>query len=85
MYLELISNSRHNLPTEHRLPEEPAILQQPRVELLTQIEIPVLAFQETDIYYIHCAHSQELTDFAILKVVIIGFGYRLEARRCMVH
>ena len=47
--LELIRYSRHNLPTERRLPEEPAILQLLPVELLTQLEIRVLAFQETDI------------------------------------
>jgi len=53
--LELIRYSRHNLPTERRLPEEPAILQLLPVELLTQLEIPVLAFQETDVYEIHRA------------------------------
>jgi len=53
--LELIRYSRHNLPTERRLPEEPSILQLPPVELLTQLEIPVLAFQETDVYDIHRA------------------------------
>jgi len=53
--LELIRYSRHNLPTERRLPEEPAILQLLPVELLTQLEIPVLAFQETDVYDVHRA------------------------------
>jgi len=53
--LELIRYSRHNLPTERRLPEEPAILQLLPVELLTQLEIPVLAFQETDVYNMHRA------------------------------
>jgi len=53
--LELIRYSQHNLPTERRLPEEPAILQLLPVELLTQLEIPVLAFQETDVYDIHRA------------------------------
>jgi len=28
--------------------------------------------------------AQELTDFRIKKVGMIGFGYRAEARRCMV-
>jgi len=55
--LELIRYSRHNLPTERRLPEEPAILQLLPVELLTQLEIRVLAFQETDVYDIHRAIS----------------------------
>jgi len=53
--LELIRYSRHNLPTERRPPEEPAILQLLPVELLTPTEIPVLAFQETDVYDIHRA------------------------------
>jgi len=47
--LELIRYSGHNRPTERHLPEEPAILQLLAVELLTQLEIPVLAFQETDV------------------------------------
>jgi len=47
---ELIRYSRHNLPTEHQLPEDHAILQSLPVELLTQLEIPVVAFQESDIY-----------------------------------
>jgi len=53
--LEWIRYSRHNLPTERHLPEEPAILQLLPVELLKQLEIPVLAFQETDVYEIHRA------------------------------
>jgi len=51
--LELIRYSRHNLPTERCLPEKPAILQLLPVELLMQLEIQVLAFQETDVYDIH--------------------------------
>ena len=53
--LELIRYSRHNLPTERHLPEEPAILQLLPVDLLTQLEIPVLAFQDNDVYDIHGA------------------------------
>ena len=52
---ELIRYSRHNLPTERRLPEDHAILQTLPVELQTQLEIPVLAFQECDVYDIHRA------------------------------
>jgi len=48
-----IRYSRHNLPPECRLPEDPEILKSLPVELLTQLEIPVLAFQETEIYNIH--------------------------------
>jgi len=51
----LIRYSRHNLPPERRLPEDPEILKSLPVELLTQLEIPVLAFQETEIYDIHRA------------------------------
>jgi len=50
---ELIRYSRHNLPTERQLPEDHAILQSLLVELLTQLEIPVLACQECDVYDIH--------------------------------
>jgi len=49
----LIRYSRHNLPPERRLPEDPEILQLLPVELLTQLEISVLAFHETEIYNIH--------------------------------
>jgi len=49
----LIRYSRHNLPPERRLLEDPEILESLPVELLTQLEIPVLAFQETEIYNIH--------------------------------
>lgn len=52
---ELIRYSRHNLPTERQLPEDHAILQSLPVELLTQLEIPVVAFQESDVYDIHRA------------------------------
>ena len=52
---ELIRYSRHNLPTERRLTEELAILPLLAVELLTQLEILVLVFQETDVYDIHRA------------------------------
>jgi len=61
--LELIRYSRHNLPTERRLPVEPAILQLLPVELLTQLEIPVLAFQETDIYDIDRARCTGTDQF----------------------
>jgi len=51
----LILYSRHNLPPERCLPEDPEILESVPVELLTQLEIPVLAFQEMEIYDIHRA------------------------------
>jgi len=51
----LIRFSQHNLPPERRLPEDPEILELLPVELLRQLEIPVLALQETEIYDIHCA------------------------------
>ena len=49
VYCELIRYSRHNLPTERRLPEDPVILRSLPVELLTQLEVMVPAFQETDV------------------------------------
>jgi len=50
IYRELIRYSRHNLPAAHRLPEDHAMIRSPPVELLTQLEIPVLAFQKADVY-----------------------------------
>jgi len=55
IYDELIQYSRHNLPAAHRRPEDDAMLQSLTVELLTQLEIPVLAFQEADVYVMHQA------------------------------
>ena len=63
VYRELIRYSRHNLPTERRLPEDPVILRLLPVELLTQLEVPVLAFQETDVYDIHRARCTGALDF----------------------
>ena len=54
---ELIQYSQDSLPSEHRLPENAAMLLFLPVELLTQLEIPILAFQETDVYDIHKARS----------------------------
>ena len=63
VYRELIRYSRHNLATERRLPKDPVILRSLPVELLTQLEVPVLAFQETDIYDIHRARCTGAPDF----------------------
>jgi len=52
---ELIRYSHHNLPTERHLLEDHAIHQSVPVELLTQLEIPVVAFQESDVYDSHRA------------------------------
>jgi len=52
---ELMRYSRLSLPPERRLPENPAILRALPVELLTQLEIPVLAFQESGVHDIHRA------------------------------
>jgi len=59
----LIRYSRHNLPPECRLPEDPDILESLPVELLTPQEIPVLAFQETEIYDIHRARCMGALNF----------------------
>jgi len=52
IYRGLIRYSQPNLPLERRLPEDPEILESLPVKRLTQLEIPVLAFQETEIYNI---------------------------------
>jgi hypothetical protein len=57
MCVELVRYSRQSLAIERRLPEDPAIIQQLPVELMTHLEIPVLAFQENDVYDIHRARS----------------------------
>jgi len=59
----LIRYSRHNLPPERRLSENPKILKSLPVELLTQLESPVLAFQETEIYYFHRARCTGALNF----------------------
>ena len=55
LYRELIRYCRHSLPTEHRLPEDPARVRSLPVELMTYHEVPVPAFQETEVYDIHRA------------------------------
>jgi len=57
IYRELIRYSRHNLPIDHSLPEDHATLRSLPIELLTQLEVPVLTFQEADVYEIHRARS----------------------------
>ena len=47
---ELIRNSPLNLPPERRLLENPAILRTLLVQLLTQLEILVLALQDSGVY-----------------------------------
>jgi len=53
IYRELVRYSRHNLPAAYRLPEDHAMLQSLLIEPLTQLEIPVDAFQEADVYEIY--------------------------------
>ena len=62
IYRELIQYSRHNLPTERRLPKDPVILASLSVELLSHLEVQVPAFQETDIYHIHRARCTGALD-----------------------
>jgi len=63
IYHQLIRYSRHNLPTALRLHEDHAILRSLPVELLTQLEIPVLVFQEADVYEIPHARSTGFLHF----------------------
>ena len=51
------------MPTERRLPEDPGILRSLPVELLTQLEGSVTAFQETNIYDINCARFTGAQDY----------------------
>jgi len=57
IYPELIRYSRHTLPIDHGLPEDHATLRSFPIELLTQLEVPVLSFKEADVYEIHRARS----------------------------
>ena len=57
IYRELIRYSRHNLLIDHGLPEDYATLRSLPIELLTQLEVPVLIFQEANVYEIHRARS----------------------------
>jgi len=63
IYRELIRYTRHNLPIDHRLPEDDAILRSLPVELVTQLEIPVLVFQETNVDEIQRAQSTRVLPF----------------------
>ena len=55
MCRELIQYSQHNLLADCHLPEDLATLGLLPVELLTLLEIPILAFQDQEVYDIHCA------------------------------
>jgi len=57
IYRELIQYSRHNLPIDHGLPEDHVTLRSLAIELLTQLEVPVLTFQEADVYETHRGRS----------------------------
>jgi len=56
-YHELIRYSRHNLPIDLGLLEDDATLRSLPIELLTQLEVPVLTLQEADVYEIHSPRS----------------------------
>ena len=81
----LIRYSRHNLPPERHLLEDPEILESLPVELLTQLEIPVLAFQESEIYDIHRTRCKGLSTLGTTGVAMIGFGCGPERKTCMVR
>ena len=57
IYCELIRYSRDNLPIDHGLPKDHATLYLLPIELLTQLEVPVLTLQEADVYDIQGARS----------------------------
>jgi len=60
---ELIRYSRHNLPIDHGLPEDHAPLRSLPIKLQTQLEVPVLTFQEANVYEIHYARSMGTLHF----------------------
>jgi len=60
---ELIRYSWHNLPTECQVPKDQAILPSLPVELLTQLQIRVVAFQESDVYNIDRARCMGTLHF----------------------
>src|SRR5437588_12915936 len=57
MCVELIRYSRQSLAMERRLPDDHATIQQLPVELMTHLEIAILALPENDTYDIHQAHD----------------------------
>jgi len=57
IYREWLQYSRQNLPIDQSDPEDHATLRSFPLELLTQLEVPVPAFQEADVYEIHRARS----------------------------
>src|SRR5437588_5450376 len=63
MCVELIRYSRQSLAMEQQLPEDYTTIQQLSVELMTYLEIPILAFQENDVYDIHWARSTGVSLF----------------------
>jgi len=83
---ELIRYSRHNLLPERRLPEDPEILESLPVELLTQLEIQVLALQETEKYTTSTVRdARGLSTLGTTRVAMIGFGCGPERKTCMVR
>jgi len=84
---ELIRYSRLSLPPKHRLPANPAILGALLVELLTQLEIPVRAFQESGVYDLsYTGPDARVLDSSVTRPVgTRAFGYRLVGRICMVR
>ena len=82
---ELILYSRLSLPLGHWLPEDLTILRSLTVGLMTTLEIPVLAFQETDVYDIHRAGVLALDSFETSQAGMSVFGYRLLGSTCMVR
>jgi hypothetical protein len=57
LFEELIRYSRRSLKNEDRLPEEADSLRRMPIEQFNQLQIPVLAFQETDVYDTHHART----------------------------
>jgi len=55
------------------------------VELFIQLETPVLAFQEADVYEIHRARSTGVLHFRNQGIAMIRFGYKQVRKKWMVR
>ena len=80
---ELIRYSRHSLRSERRLPEDHPILRRLPVELLTQLEIPVLASKKGTFTTSTVCDAQAPYISGNRGIAMIGFGSRLALKRCM--
>jgi len=82
---ELIPYSWHNPPTERQFPEHHAILHSLLVELLTELEIPIVAFPKATFNTSTVRDAWAPYTSGTRGVAMIGFGSRRVPKRCMVR